>query len=159
MKQRAMGGCSIVITLNELYLTYLLKIYTVQSVDLFDYGFTSYILSTKRDSMYLILCNHYNDSMEVDTVLQRISKFDETLAKGTSYLCIMSAKNPASESCTHCNGKSFVHFVFFDNITNVLKYDKKFYYFGSKLIKKAIDIFVSCFCEGALNEQREKNFS
>ncbi len=132
--------------LNQLYLSKLSKQYKLESLKMFESGFSSYCLSlNKRNVAYLILCTNSNASFNIGGVLDRIALFDNARKMGSSYLCVMPMENPSIEQCTHCNGKSFVHFIFFDVNTNSLMYDKKIYYLGSKQIKKLIDIYQNCF--------------
>ena len=138
--------------LNQLYLSELSKQYKLEGFEMFGNGFSSYYLSLgKRERVYLILCNNYSDSFEVSTILDKISSVESTNEKGRSYLCIMPMKNPTTDLCTYCNGKSFVHFIFFDNQTRDLIYDKKIYYLGSRQVKRLIDVFEKCF-----NDLKEK---
>ena len=60
-------------------------------------------------------------------------------------MCIMSAEKPTVDLCTYFNGKSFVHLILLDNCFNKLVYDKKFYYYDSKSIKRLMDTYQKCF--------------
>ena len=132
--------------LNQLYLSEISKQYKIESLEMFESGFSSYCLSlNKKERVYLILCNNYSFSFEVNFVLDKLSLIESTIEKGNSYLCIMPMEKPTIDLCTHFNGKSFVHFIFLDKHTNDLVYDKKIYYFGVKQIKQMIDAFLTCF--------------
>lgn len=132
--------------LNSKYLLELSKKYRIESINMFKEDFSSYCVSLyKIARIYLILCNNYNASLDISVVLDRITVFEENCKKGYSYLCVMPMEKPDIELCTHCNGKSFVHFIFLDSSTNSLVYDKRIYYLGSKKIKQLMDIFQNCF--------------
>jgi len=134
--------------LNQLYLSEISKQYKFESLEMFESGFSSYCLSlNKKDQVYLILCNDYSSPFDVNFVLENLSLTESTIEKGNSYLCIMPMENPTIDLCTHCNGKSFVHFILLDNHTRDLIYDKKIYYSGSRQVKQLIDIFQKCFNE------------
>ena len=139
--------------LNQLYLSELSKQYKIESVEMFETGFSSYCISlNKRERVYLFVCNNWSSSFDVDFVLDKLSLIESTFEKGNSYLCIMPVENPSIDLCTHCNGKSFVHFIFLDKYTRCLTYDKKIYYWGCKQVKRLIDIFQNCF-----NQLKENN--
>ena len=132
--------------LNQLYLSKLLKQYEIERIEMFENDFSAYCVSlNKRVRIYLILCDHYSVFCDINTILDRISLLERNLKTGNSYLCVMPLDNPTKELCTHCNGKSFVHFMFFDTRTNDLVYDKGIYYLGSKQVKRLIDIYQDCF--------------
>ncbi len=131
--------------LNQLYLFELSKKYKIENIAIFEKDFSSYCVSLHKNNVCLILCNDYNASQSVDIVLKKISLLENSCKKGNSYLCVMSTESPTKDLCTHCNGQSFVHFIFLDKHTNDLVYDKKIYYFGVKQIKQMIDVFLSCF--------------
>ena len=132
--------------LNQLYLSELSKQYEIESIEMFESDFSSYRVSlNKRGTIYLILCNNYGYSFDINTVLDKISLFDGAFKMGNSYLCVMSIENPAKDMCFYCNGKSFAHFIFLDRQTKRLVYDKNFYYSDSKRIKQLIDIYQDCF--------------
>lgn len=134
--------------LNQLFLSELSKQYKLESLEMFENGFSSYCLSmNKKEQVYLILCNNYSLSFDVNKILDKISLIESAKEMGSSYLCIMPMENPTIDLCTHCNGKSFVHFIFLDIHTKDLIYDKKIYYFGSRHVKRLIDIFQNCFAE------------
>ena len=140
--------------LNQLYLSEISKQYKIESLEMFESGFSSYCLSlNKKEQVYLILCNDYSFSFEVNFVLDKLSLIESTIEKGNSYLCIMPMEKPTIDLCTHCNGKSFVHFIFLDNYTRGLIYDKRISYWGCKQVKRLIDIFQNCF-----NELKENNY-
>jgi hypothetical protein len=139
--------------LNQLYLSELSKQYKIESVEMFEFGFSSYCISpNKRERVYLLLCDNLSSSFDVYFVLDKLSLIESASKAGNSYLCIMPADNPIIDLCTHCNGKSFVHFIFLDKHTRCLVYDKKIYYWGCKQVKRLIDIFQNCF-----NELKENN--
>lgn len=132
--------------LNQLYLSEISKQYKLESLEMFESGFSSYCLSlNKKERVYLILCNDYSFPFDVNFVLEKLSFIESAIEKGNSYLCIMPMEKPAIDLCTHCNGKSFVHFIFLDNYTRDLIYDKRIYYWGCKQVKRLIDIFQNCF--------------
>ena len=140
--------------LNQLYLSEISKQYKLESLEMFESGFSSYCVSlNKKERVYLILCNDYRFLFDVNFVLDKLSLIESTVEKGNSYLCIMPMEKPTIDSCTHCNGKSFVHFIFLDNYTRGLIYDKRIYYRGCKQVKRLIDIFQNCF-----NELKENNY-
>ena len=134
-------------TLNKSYLSEISTKYKIEDVDLFGSDFSSYVLTVKRDRIYLALCNDYSCSYDVNKILEEVSVLEEKSKKGNSYLCVMAADNPTKEMCTFFNGKSFVHFILIDNNAKNLVYDKKIYYSGVKHIKKLMDMYQKCFDE------------
>lgn len=140
--------------LNQLYLSEISKQYKLESLEMFESGFSSYCVSSnKKERVYLILCNDYRVLFDVTFVLNKLSLIESAVEKGSSYLCVMPMEKPTIDSCTYCNGKSFVHFIFLDNYTRGLIYDKRIYYSGCKQVKRLIDIFQNCF-----NELKENNY-
>lgn len=134
--------------LNQLYLSELSKQYKIESVEMFEFGFSSYCISpNKREHIYLLLCDNWSSSFDVYFVLDKLSLIESSSKEGNCYLCIMPADNPIIDLCTHCNGKSFVHFIFPDKHAKSLIYDKNFYYCGGKQVKRLMDIFQNCFNE------------
>ena len=132
--------------LNKKYLLRLSEEYKIESGNMFGNAFSAYcLIQNKKSRIYLILCNDYTTSFDIGYILNRVSSLDKAYKNGSSYLCVMPLDNPTTELCTYCNGKSFVHFIFFDKHTNSLVYDKKIYYSGSKHIKQLIEIYQECF--------------
>lgn len=132
--------------LNQYYLLELSKKYEIESIAMFENGFSSFCLSlNNKERIYLVLCNDYKSSFDINLVLDKISIMASTVNLGNSYLFIMPIENPTRDLCTYCNGKSFVHFIFLDRTTHDLVYDKHIYYSGCKQIKQLIDIYQNCF--------------
>lgn len=134
--------------LNQLYLSKLTEKYEIEKTELFEKEFSSYkVLLNKRNIIYLMLCNDYTSIHNVNEVLDIISILERNHKKGNSYLCIVPMEEPTVDLCTHFNGKSFVHFIFYSKESNTLTYDKNIYYLGSKHMKCLIDIYQTCFDE------------
>lgn len=133
--------------LNEEYLLEISKKYEIRRIAMFEKDFSSYCLLLHKKSIYLIVSNDYSKIFNVNMVLEKVSIFDNNCKSGSSYICVMATENPTIENCTHCNGKSFVHFIFYDNHTNGLVYDKDIFYFGSKQIRQLVEIYQNCFNE------------
>ena len=127
------------------YISLLAKNYKIVKLDLGDSRFSVY--SFKENSMkgiYVWLYIDFTSSIDIDCVLNTLSLYDHTSKEGKSYLCIIPAEYTDTELCTHCNGKSFVHFVFY-NLKKQVICDKSIYYAGSNKIKCLLDHFVACF--------------
>lgn len=132
--------------INKIYLSYLSAKYDIKEDDFLGNDFESFrILKERKQIACLALCNNYAIERDVNSALERISALEEHGKKGNSYLLIIPKKNPTLELCTHFNGKSFVHIIFYDKDTNSLTYDKRIYYLGVKSIKRLIDAFQFCF--------------
>lgn len=139
--------------LNERYLSKISKEYELKNIEILDSDFISYSLirQKSKEYIYLFLCKDYFVSTDVDIVLDKISFFDQSLKEGNSYLCVMPNINSTVDTCTYFNGKSFMHFMFYDSNKNGLVYDKNFYYHGGKKVKKLIDIYQLCFNDWVQN--------
>lgn len=136
------------IVLNKMFLLNLAEKYQIEKIDNDEFkDFSYYRVSNKKTKLDLILCNDNNTFPHIDVVLSKIALLEKQTKKGTSYLCIMPQYSPKIEMCTHCNGKSFVHFVFYDDQTHHLVYDLKIYYFGVKFVKQLIKTYQNCFEE------------
>lgn len=133
--------------LNQKYLIELLKKYNVETVNPLTTDFSTYCVSNKKCTTYLSVCNDYDATIDINAVLNSVSVLESSKRNGNSYLCIVPKKRQTLEMCTHCNGKSFVHFIFVDINTKTLLYDKHIYYLGSKHVKQMMQIFRCCFCE------------
>ena len=132
---------------NEGYLMRLAESYDViEEQGLFD-GFKRYGLlrKNKKLSIYLLLCSDFSATYDVDKILEKIDLAEQSSKRINSYLCIVPFKNASKNMCMFFNGKTFVHFVFYNDYDNSLIYDKKFYYSGGKDIKKMIDVYSECF--------------
>ena len=135
-------------TLNQVFLSKIREEYTVNCMESPINGFSLYGLSSNKKEVgytFLVLCKDYDSSHRVEEILNGIDLLEKGQKKGNSYLCIMSAEKPTVDLCTYFNGKSFVHFILLDNCFNKLVYDKKFYYYGGKIIKRLMDTYQKCF--------------
>ena len=133
--------------LNERFLSKISEEYELENIEILDSDFIScsLIRQKSKEYIYLFLCKDYFVTSDVDLVLDKISFIDQSFKKGNSYLCVMPKVNSTLDMCTYFNGKSFMHFMFYDNNKSDLVYDKNFYYHGGKKVKKLIDIYRRCF--------------
>ena len=136
---------------NQIYLSMILKLYKAESVEIFSSNFLSYRLVHKtRNDIILVLSNNNNSSC-FDCFFDELSLFEDEEKNGNSYICLMPTKEASVEECTKFNGKSFVHFVFLDFQKKKIVLDKDFYYFGSKHIKKLMNICEEAFSQAIIN--------
>lgn len=134
--------------LNQKYFKEISKKYEIENIKKVEREFTLYRISLDKNKIvYLVLCNNYTSSSEVNLILDEISSLEKNIKTGNIYLCIMPLENPSIELCTYFNGKNFVHFIFYDKYKNNLVYDKNIYYAGCKMVKQLIDIYQNCFNE------------
>lgn len=135
-------------TLNQAFLSEVRKEYTVNGMESPINGFSLYGLSSNKKEAghtFLVLCEDHDCGHRVEEILNGIDLLEKGQKNGNSYLCIMSAEKPTVDLCTYFNGKSFVHLILLDNCFNKLVYDKKFYYYDSKSIKRLMDTYQKCF--------------
>lgn len=136
------------IMLNRKFLSKISEEYDMESVEMPDSGFLVYRLihrKRKRVVFYLFLCKDFTISSDISAILDKISLWDYSFKNGNSYLCITPGNHAQIDMCTQFNGKSFLHFIIYDQKRNALIYDKDFYYHGSKYLKQLMDTYQNCF--------------
>lgn len=129
--------------INSELLDILSKKYALSTPVQCDEFFTQYLVTNKRKKAYLFLVNDYNIKITLNYTFDMISSIDKNEKGGFSYIIMMSAEKIMPEMSFYFNGKSFIHYVFFNEKREVVFF-KDFFYSDSKFVKEVIRQIVEC---------------
>lgn len=124
------------ITNNELILK-LSENYHINEISIPNNLYKLFSFGKEKDKNYIIVKNNLSADDDLRNIKILVDSLTEKKFKFASYIYVAFV-NVDFNNCdyTMFNGNSFLHTVTYNIISTVCKYDKNFYYCGSKKIKQ-----------------------
>ena len=132
--------------LNNAYLEEINKLYKTEFVSVFFSNFKLYNIINKKNDIYLLLpLDQLEEEVNTTMLLKELNKFENSSKKSKCFVCVIPKVDLNISPTLFFNGKSFIHFILFDNNMREIVFNNDFFYSNSKEIKNLQNLYNKLF--------------